>query len=255
MGCDIHAMAEWFDAKTGEWRWARPPILPCDYCDATGKRRWDKAGCYFCKGTGKRRPNFAEHRDYDAFAILADVRNGRGFAGCDTGDGFTPIANPKGTNPPGASAQYRALVKHWGLDGHSHSWLTLAELLAYPWDSATRHRGYVDAHTYAAWVAKGRKGPPPSWCGDVSGGGIKKVSNARLDNLISTGAVKVMPLPPDALPPMSDHYTQVEWVETCREAASTLWRPVNGTIPMLQALAASKGLAPEHVRLVFFFDN
>lgn len=34
-------------------------------------------------------------RNYNEFAILAGVRNGTGFAGCDT-DGFAPIAEPRG---------------------------------------------------------------------------------------------------------------------------------------------------------------
>lgn len=35
-------------------------------------------------------------RNYDTFAMLANVRNGRGFAGVKTGDGFPFIAEPRG---------------------------------------------------------------------------------------------------------------------------------------------------------------
>ena len=35
-------------------------------------------------------------RNYNLFAILANVRNGTAFAGCKTGEGFNPISNPKG---------------------------------------------------------------------------------------------------------------------------------------------------------------
>jgi len=44
----------------------------------------------------RRRFEWYGDRNYNAFAILADVRNGYGFAGCDTGDGFVPISTPKG---------------------------------------------------------------------------------------------------------------------------------------------------------------
>lgn len=37
-----------------------------------------------------------DDRDYDTFAVLADVRNGRGFAGVETGEGWPVFANPRG---------------------------------------------------------------------------------------------------------------------------------------------------------------
>lgn len=35
-------------------------------------------------------------RNYDLFAILANIRNGSGFAGVPTGEGFVPISEPRG---------------------------------------------------------------------------------------------------------------------------------------------------------------
>lgn len=57
-------------------------------------------------------------RNYDLFALLGDVRN--------SGD-VKPLSRRRGV-PPDASGGYRDLVEMWGADGHSHSWLTLAEL-------------------------------------------------------------------------------------------------------------------------------
>lgn len=37
-----------------------------------------------------------DNRDYDTFAVLADVRNGRGFGGVATGEGWPVFAEPKG---------------------------------------------------------------------------------------------------------------------------------------------------------------
>lgn len=81
-------------------------------------------------------------RNYDAFAILADVRNGRGFAGVKTGEGFNPIADPKGV-PSDASAEYKERVEDWKGDGHSHSYFTVAELKAYDWNQTTIKSGLV----------------------------------------------------------------------------------------------------------------
>ena len=39
---------------------------------------------------------FYSGRSYNLFSILADVRNGVGFAGCDTGDRLVPISDPRG---------------------------------------------------------------------------------------------------------------------------------------------------------------
>ena len=36
------------------------------------------------------------HRRYDVFAVMANVRNGRGFAGCILNDGLKVISEPKG---------------------------------------------------------------------------------------------------------------------------------------------------------------
>lgn len=81
-------------------------------------------------------------RNYDAFAILADVRNGRGFAGVKTGEGFNPIADPKGV-PSDASPEYKEEVESWEGDGHSHSYFTVAELKAYNWNQTTISSGLV----------------------------------------------------------------------------------------------------------------
>lgn len=76
-------------------------------------------------------------RNYNLFAILADVRNGRGFAGSYTGEGFNPIAEPKGI-PNDLSPEVTESFHYWEGDGHSHSWFTLQDLLDYDWDQNTK---------------------------------------------------------------------------------------------------------------------
>lgn len=77
-----------------------------------------------------------EGRNYDLFAILADVRNGYGFAGSYTGEGFKPISDPKGL-PEDISEEIKKRSDDYGSNGHSHSWFTVKELTEYDWEQET----------------------------------------------------------------------------------------------------------------------
>lgn len=110
MGTDIHAVAECY--RDGRWHLVEADI-PRD-------------------------------RNYRAFAVLADVRNGYSFAGIGTGDPVTPIDEPRGL-PDDLSPELRAALeqKRWLLGDHSISWVTLEELLAYDLDAPVTFRAYV----------------------------------------------------------------------------------------------------------------
>lgn len=131
MGCDIHLFVErreddqWVSADT----WEPIPETEQEYEDGRVRRRTKV---------------FYGERRYDLFAILADVRNGRGFAGRDFGYRLRPIAKPRGL-PDDTSQEVRDEADRWGDDGHSHSWLTLAELLAFDWDQTVTQRGAASA--------------------------------------------------------------------------------------------------------------
>lgn len=140
MGTDIHAAAEVF--KQGAWHLS-DMVIPVD-------------------------------RNYITFAVLADVRNGYGFGGFDSGDRVEPISEPRGL-PQDLSAQLRACLagegnRHIWLGDSDLSWLTLRELLAYDLDRPCTRRGMVPPEeaervrreggaprTMAAWVAD------PTW--------------------------------------------------------------------------------------------
>lgn len=200
MGCDIHIYAE---KRVG------------------GK--WQKATDDIDRG-----------RNYDLFAMLANVRNGTGFAGCDTGDGFKPIAMPKGL-PADVSRAVKKESDGWGVDGHSHSWLTVAELLAYDWQGqTTKRRGWVSGSEYKRWKASGANGPD-SWCGGVGGGGVQHVSNQEMDRRIASEK------------DVGRHYTLVEWGVSYADCARDF---LSETLPTLRAMGD-----PEDVRIVFWFDN
>ena len=173
-------------------------------------------------------------RNYDVFAILADVRNGYGFAGVDTGEGFIPIDKPKGV-PDDASNYYKALVKEWDSDGHSHSYFTMEELDAYDWEQTTVHRGWVDLEGYKVFKENGR---PSSWSGGISGRDIKHITNKEMDEVIA-GTFVIEGTP----------YTQVEWTTTYRDSAQWFLKDMEA----VRKLKKLKGVLD--VRVVFFFDN
>jgi len=72
-------------------------------------------------------------RCYTLFAILADVRNY---------DNNIPINQAKGI-PADASKQYLDAVEDKGSYGHSHSYLTLQEILDYLPDAKVKYSGMI----------------------------------------------------------------------------------------------------------------
>ena len=193
--------------------------------DATGEYPYIK-----CKMLG---PDL--DRNYDLFSMLADVRNGHGFAGCETGEGFEPLADPRGI-PEDASPAMRAKAAEYGADGHSHSWATLAELQAYfSKERGTRRIGFVDMPEYLRFKEDGK---PNSWSGGVSGQLVQIVTPAKMD-LISRGKVKA--------DTGKNVYTKISWPVSYTGAAGDFYTK---TMPGMAKLGA-----PEDVRLVFYFDN
>jgi len=230
MGCDIHC-----------------------YAEVKKKGKWVKVGYVFEDEwyESSREPDtffhpLTEHpygsRDYDLFSILADVRNGSGFAGVDTGDGFHPISMPRGV-PKNVSKEVKKISDKWDVDGHSHSWLILKEILEFDWKQTTKHRGFVSLDEYKEWM-KDKKKRPESYCGGVSGGLIRKISNKEMEKKISQRKKHEF-----------NYYTLIEWEETYRESAKIF---IEKCLPQLKKLS-NPNLNWDNrftdVRMVFWFDN
>lgn len=222
MGCDIH-----------------------DYVEIQVNGKWQKVGEVFDnyyyrpeeKDIWKQKVDHPlDVRNYDAFAVLAGVRNGRGFAGAKTGNGFRVIANPKGL-PADVTHAVQKEADDWGPDGHSHSWVSLAELEAVNWELFSDQQGWVNPEEYKIFKEKGQ---PRSWSGGVSGGRVKHVLNEEMDRLIDKGTATEW------------HYTLVKWREPYRDCVGRLH---SYTIPALQNLAKEHNLNSEQIRMVFWFDN
>lgn len=234
MGCDIHFYTE--KKIDGTW-------LPAD--------RWEPNKYAAEEGepalTVPYEKAFYSGRNYCLFAILADVRNGRGFAGCDTGDGFVPIDSPRGL-PDDVTGLVKADSDRWSGDGHSHSWFTVAELLAYDWTQTTKLRGFLSAHEFWRWNRwdRQRGESPTTWSGDVGGDKTRKVAEAdmiaHLEHYGSDWAAE------DRIKSeLASVYCQCEWEQPYYKAGRGFW---SDAIPQLLRLGK-----PEDVRVVFWFDN
>jgi hypothetical protein len=117
-----------------------------------------------------------DSRNYVVFAVLADVRNGYGFAGVPTHQPLKPIAEPRGL-PEDRTAGYGD-----DADGefgdHSFSWLTLAEIADWPgWDQTLHEEGWIRREQYAAWLEHPGV-PRGGWSGGVSGRSVVHADHA-----------------------------------------------------------------------------
>lgn len=231
MGCDIHAAIEYRD--TSGWKALMVPN----------------------KLFGKYTDELAEtarldiSRDYELFAILANVRNSYGFAGCDTGDRFNPISDMRGL-PPDVTED----AKSTGLTGdHSDTWVGLPEILSFDWGQKCNRRGVITAVEFAKWDRIKEYNPvPDSYCGSRSGAGVQDISeeemrvyvNAIMHNeLLGNWDARVKRLNPLK-------QTRVTWTVSYAKAAEQLWTAI---LPHMLKLGSVHGY--DNVRLVMNFDS
>lgn len=228
MGCDIHLYVE--KRVNGVW-------VTAD--------EWSKTDCGFVH------KEIYDGRNYDLFAILADVRNGREFAGCYTGEGFNPIADQRGF-PADVCKEVKLEYIRWCGDGHSYSYFTVEELLEYDWTQKTTKSGWVDAVTFYKWNKFGKcrgDNGPESWCGGVGGVSVVKIGSDEMEQRL-----KDLELPTDHRAAedvirgkMRGVYCQISWQTQYSHACSVFWYD---TIPKLLRVGKT-----EDVRIVFWFDN
>jgi hypothetical protein len=126
MGCDIHAYTEW---QGGDGKWHKVgDAFPLDDFD----KEWSG------KDFGDSPFNW---RSYGLFGFLAGVRN---YSRAPV------IAEPRGL-PTDMSVEIRAIWdEDWDLDGHTPSWLSRAELLAFDYDQTFEDRRVTRGNNGAA---------------------------------------------------------------------------------------------------------
>lgn len=229
MGCDIHCYVE--RKEDGAWILVSPSIPD----------RYEPGAM-----TVER---IYRERNYDTFAILADVRNG---------SDFNIIAAPRGM-PEDMSAGLLAAIDEDRayLGDHSFSWLTLAEILAFDWTQIAKKRGSVHASEWLRWDRWGRADGewPRRYSGGTSGPGVVYVTEEQMRAAVTAlsdeqrGELERMREPPysGSGVPLAGMYTWAEWETPYWRAASDFL----GSVPWrLMQLGP-----PTRVRLVFGFDS
>lgn len=221
MGCDIHVAVE---RRTADgWQRAEPMVPP----------RWTYDG-----GPEEERERWYDGRNYSLFAILADVRNGHGFAGVDTGDPVVPISEPRGL-PDDVASETRSDSDEWGVDGHSHSHFTLAELMAFDWAQTITHR---------CW-ARQRRGLPSRFDGPDQYAAALQGAARSLGHLPSAEGWGYETCARSSEGQGASGWRTIEWGEPFWETVGTAWWG------LVARMARAAGDDLSSVRIVFWFDN
>ncbi len=241
MGCDIHLAVE--VRRDGQWHRALPPEHVrspwlVEYAAENPDNAW---------AVEHARVVWYDSRNYNVFAVLANVRN----------DGFIkPIAEPRGLPDDMSDEVARLDGEHpahdYGshdvsLGDHSQSWLTLAELQAYPWDGEATEEGVVELDQFIRRVmtlgnavpVRAERAPYDGWCGDVFGRDIVVRPAAEVIAALQSGGL--------ATPPTERTYVRDQWSTRVRVQAGDF---TERFLPALAELGA-----PEDVRIVFGFDS
>lgn len=218
MGCDIHSIAQVF--KNGKWE----TVLG------------DVGG---------------DDRNYDSFAIMANVRNGYGFAGVETGEGWPFISEPRGlpvdlklndegdADCPPYRREYQKEddepnTTKW-LGDHSHSWLLLSEMENFAETVLSKMEyektGVVELPMWRALVAEGKN--PTCYSGGISGRGLVTVDQEDAAEGVPCTHVQMR----WKIKPMEELYTFPRYIEKLRE------------------IREKYAVGPNDVRLVFGFDS
>lgn len=248
-------------------------VSPCygpsddEAVDWNAERSKGHEKCRACLGTG-RTMRWYRNRNYDVFAMLTGtVRNGSGFAGVKTGDGFVGITR----TPRGVPKDLSATIKCCASWDHSESWLLVSELLAYDWNGqTTKHTGVIplsaavsdpfmiDRTNYDEW-RKSPPAPPASYSGGISGPGIVIVGPELADKILdANGAPIDLASAVDTQerkrlrgtkydPKKHIVYVQVEWSETYSESAQDF-------VDFMNQYLVPLGDPTKH-RIVFGFDS
>ena len=255
MGCDIHLHTEYKD-KDGNWQKVIKG-LQSDY--------YSPDSDHFNTDEYKDGGEVYSGRNYTLFSYLANVRNGWGFAGCDTGNAIDSMDDHRGM-PEDVSEGIDKEHEAWSSDAHSASFFNLKELKG-GYERAKQatktDRGYVDLTNYREFK---ENGSPEYWCGGVGGDKTETVSNSKMDELIidaitakrikEAKGLEVETLNIFGAGYVEDkaYYTQIEWERSLADEVKHFFDHV---IPQLEDWAKkhSEEITDEAIRVVFWFDN
>jgi hypothetical protein len=202
-------------------------------------------------------------RNYDAFAILADVRNGTGFAGIETSEGFKCISEPRGF-PEDFDFDQESYCHHYDKDifewndrswripedeeeqvywmgDHSHSFVTAADLLNIDWNTTVKKYGVISEESYKIRRDRHQTSAPDLYSGVVMGPNIVTLT----EDQYREAELQI------SLPQGKDIYVKIAWTETYSQAVGRNFLAF--VLRVVQDSMRNGGL--HTVRFVFGFDS
>ncbi len=222
MGTDIYAIAE--VKENGKWKLNPIAVFPNPYF-------YD--GSNFPEEKETTEPRIGRH--YDLFSVLANVRNGVGFAGIKTGDGFMPISQPKGF-PADISEGAKEYFSDIETDSSSH--LTIEELINFDWSGNYSEKiGYVTLADYKE--LRGTGNAPSEYWIDSRGKNLLKLSQEQANNILDNGSN--LPAPSDV-----EVEVQYKWMVNYKEHFAYFFKDTLLPLSILREQF-------EDVRIVFTF--
>ena len=193
MGTDIHIKVE---AKhNGAWNDVSDKAMPLR---AKAYKIWDNHPDFEIisqeeknKITREFFNQSPEGRNYTVFALLADVRNGFGFAGCEI---FKPLKHFPLRGLP-AEAYEEMEDSEWYNGGyHSFNHFTYEELIKSDlWEQPVNEKGYIQIDVFLKYLKAKETNPnttPESYCGDSWGSGIEKIGSRDIRKKMFEGSLE-----------------------------------------------------------------
>lgn len=160
-----------------------------------------------------------EDRDYLLFAILANVRNGFGFAGTYRHEPIEPITNCRGL-PDDFSEP--SIAEEWRAYNHSHTWLLGSEFMSW-YNSdiiSIVHTGIITKQQFESWDGN----EPDAYCSDAAGPNI--VIGDDINSFVKTNSTQLRE--DQLLTPISSDCTHVRvwWSDNIQSQISYFYDEV-----------------------------
>ena len=192
MGTDIHLEVERYDEEMNDWIDINKQALPYrgtlnhiykNPDDGEEKAKISQEELQeMIFGYWNENP---EIRCYMIFSLLADVRNGYGFAGVETYQKIIPIDSLRGFPNKSSFDEVFDEAEEWC---HSFTYYSMKELLEHDgWNTSVQNTGYVPFNDWKEYVeSQDTDSPltaPKNYSGDVWGDGVEKYSMDDFENL------------------------------------------------------------------------
>lgn len=228
---------------TGEpcrWCTIDPATLPTDDGSGWNERKYEMTRWV---GPGKRRDEWFSERNYIVFAVLGNVRNGRGFAGIYSHEPLPYLSDSAGFPDDMADETIEWFARRGG--DHSDTWVNLRDVLTYDWNQTVHKSGVL---TLGDWAEYRANGLPQSWSGEISGGTVTHVNPSEMDDYLARYRAVHGAEPGrfsaevDGVMPV----TRLQWGHPLGNFASHF-------LERMRMLAMQVGEAP--TRLIFNFDS